>query len=379
MSKLFESTSLNNMVLANRTIRSATWEGLAKEDGSSTSKLIDLLADLARGGIGLIITSHAYVSPEGQAGPWQLGIYSDQFIPGLVEMTSSIQTMGGKIALQLAHAGSHASSRLSGLEPIGPSAIEKESRPIGREMTRDEIETVTEAFASAAARARRAGFDAIQIHAAHGYLLSQFLSPYFNKRKDEYGGGMENRARLALQVLKAIRKAVGSDFPVFIKLNSEDFLPGGLTVEEMLETAVMLEESGIDAIEMSGGTILSGNRNPSRRGKPGSGDTEAYYEAAARRFKDKLHVPLMLVGGIRTFETAERLITEGVTDYIALCRPLIREPNLVGRWKSGDRRPASCLSDSSCFKPALEGQGVSCVVEARDRGLKGSLTKDFAQ
>ena len=379
MLTLFEPAQIKYLTLANRFVRSATWEGLARDDGSSTSKLIDLLAELARGGIGLIMTSHAYVSPEGQAGPWQLGIYSDRFISGLTEMTRSIQTMGGKIALQLAHAGSHASSRLSGLEAIGPSAIEKESGPVGREMTRDEIETVTEAFASAAVRARRAGFDAVQIHAAHGYLLSQFLSPYFNKRKDEYGGSIENRARLAVQVLKAIRKAVGSDFPIFIKLNSEDFLPEGLTVEEMIETSAMLEESGIDAIEMSGGTFLSGKHNPSRRGKPGPGETEAYYEAAARRFKEKIRAPLMLVGGIRTFETAERLVTEGVTDYIALCRPLIREPNLVGRWKSGDRRPASCLSDSGCFKPALEGRGVSCVVEARDRGLKGSLSKDFGQ
>ena len=379
MSRLFESTSINSMILANRTIRSATWEGLATDDGSSANKLIDLLAELARGGIGLIISGHAYVSPEGQAGPWQLGIHSDRFIPGLVEMTRSIQTIGGKIALQLAHAGSQASSRLSGFEPIGPSPIEKESGPVGREMTRDEIETVTEAFASAAVRAQKAGFDAVQVHAAHGYLLSQFLSPYFNKRKDEYGGSIENRARLVVQVLKAIRKAVGSDFPVFIKLNSEDFLQGGLTVEEMLETAAMLEENGIDAIELSGGTFLSGKNNPSRRGKPGPGETEAYYEGAARRFKEKIHTPLMLVGGIRTFETAERLLNEGVTDYIAFCRPLIREPSLIARWKSGDRRPASCLSDSGCFKPALAGHGISCVVEARDRVLKGSLSKDLAQ
>jgi 2,4-dienoyl-CoA reductase-like NADH-dependent reductase (Old Yellow Enzyme family) len=376
MSTLFESTSISSLILPNRTVRSATWEGLAGDDGSSTNKLIDLLAELARGGIGLIITSHAYVSPEGQAGPWQLGIYSEDLIPGLVQMTSSIQTMGGKIALQLAHAGSQASSRLSGLQPIGPSAIAKESGPVGREMTRDEIETVTEAFASAAVRAKKAGFDAVQIHAAHGYLLSQFLSPYFNQRKDEYGGTIENRARLVVLVLKAIRKAVGSEFPVFIKLNSDDFLHGGLTVEEMIETSAMLEEGGIDAIELSGGTFLSGKNNPSRRGRPGPGDTEAYYEAAAKRFKEKIRAPLMLVGGIRTFETAERLVNEGVTDYIALCRPLIREPDLIARWKSGDRRPALCLSDSACFKPALEGRGVSCVVEARDRASKGSPSND---
>ena len=372
MPRLFESTSINNMVLANRFIRSATWEGLASEEGYSTPKLIEVLAQLARGGIGLIITSHTYVSREGQAGPWQLGVYSDGHIPGLAEMTRTIHAMGGKIAMQLAHAGSHAASRLSGLEPIGPSATETESGLVGREMTRDDIEAVTEAFARAAVRARKAGFDAVQIHAAHGYLLSQFLSPFFNKRKDEYGGGIENRARLLVQVLRAIRKAVDPDFPVFIKLNSEDFLPGGLTSEDMLQTAAMLEEGGIDAIEMSGGTFLSGKNNPSRRGKPDPGEPEAYYETAARRYKEKIRTPLMLVGGIRTFETAEKLVTEGVADYIALSRPLIREPGLVNRWKSGDRRPASCLSDNRCFKPALEGRGIHCVVEALDKGSGGN-------
>jgi 2,4-dienoyl-CoA reductase-like NADH-dependent reductase (Old Yellow Enzyme family) len=238
-------------------------------------------------------------------------------------------------------------------------------------MTREDIEEVTAAFADAAVRARKAGFDAVQIHAAHGYLLSQFLSPFFNKRKDEYGSRIENRARLVVQVLRAIRKAVDADFPVFIKLNSEDFLPGGITVEDMLQTATMLEEAGIDAIEMSGGTFLSGKNNPSRQGRPGSGEPEAYYEAAARRYKEKIRVPLILVGGIRTFETAEKLVNEGVTDYIALSRPLIREPDLVNRWKSGDRRPASCLSDSRCFKPAREGQGIFCVVEDHDKGTTG--------
>ena len=168
--------------------------------------------------------------------------------------------------MQLAHAGSRAAFRLSGLEPIGPSVTETESGRVGREMSRDDIEVVIEAFACAALRARKAGFDAVQIHAAHGYLLSQFLSPFFNKRKDEYGGGIENRTKLVVQVLKAVRKTVGPDFPVLIKLNSEDFLPGGLTVEDMLTTAGMIEERGIDEIEMSGGTFLSGKNNPSRPG-----------------------------------------------------------------------------------------------------------------
>jgi 2,4-dienoyl-CoA reductase-like NADH-dependent reductase (Old Yellow Enzyme family) len=325
---------------------------------------------LAQGGIGLIITGHAYVSREGQAGGWQLGIYSDDLIPGLVEMTTSVHALGGKIAVQLAHAGVRASYPLSGLEPIGPSVLQTGSEPVGREMTRYDIEAAISAFAAAATRSQAAGFDAVQIHAAHGYLLSQFLSPYFNKRRDEYGGCIENRARLAVEVVKAVRNAVGPGFPVFIKLNSEDFLPGGFMVEEMVQTAIMLEENGVDGIEMSGGTFISGKNIPSRPGKTAHGEPGVYYEDAARQYKEKVQVPLMLVGGIRTFETAERLVAEGLADYIALSRPLIREPELVIRWKSGDRRPATCISDNGCFKPAIKGRGVYCVVEAHEKGLE---------
>jgi 2,4-dienoyl-CoA reductase-like NADH-dependent reductase (Old Yellow Enzyme family) len=329
-----------------------------------------MVNQLARGGVGLIITGHAYVSHEGKASRWQLGIYSDDLIPGLVEMTTSVHALGGKIVMQLAHAGVRASYPLSGLEPIGPSVLQTGSEPVGREMTHHDIEAVIRAFAAAAARAQTAGFDAVQIHAAHGYLLSQFLSPYFNERKDEYGGGIENRARLPIEVVKSVRNAVGTNFPVFIKLNSEDFLPGGLMIEEMVQTAIMLEGNSIDGIEMSGGTVISRKTMPFRPGKTTPDGPEAYYEDAARQYKEKVHVPLMLVGGIRTFETADRLVTGGLTDYIALSRPLIREPELVIRWKSGDRRPATCISDNGCFKPAIGGRGIYCVVEAHEKGLE---------
>ncbi len=369
MSRLFESTSIKEMVLANRFVRSATWEGLAGNDGSVTPRLVDVQTQLARGGVGLIISGHAYVSRDGQAGRWQLGAYSDGLIPGLTAMADAVHAVGGKIALQISHAGSGAASRVSGLEPIGPSVLETASGPVGREMTIEDIEEIAEAFARAAARARSAGFDAVQIHAAHGYLLNQYLSPYFNNRKDDYGGSIENRARLLVEVFKGIRKAVGPEFPVLTKLNSEDFLPTGLAVEDMIRVGAMLEEAGIDAIEMSGGTFLSGENSPSRRGKQ---DPEAYYEAAARKFKSEVSVPLMLVGGIRTIETAERLVASEAADYISLCRPLIREPALVNRWKSGDRRAALCISDSGCFKPGFQGKGVQCVVAERERRRDGS-------
>ncbi len=364
MPELFESTSIGKMVLANRFIRSATWEGLANEDGSVTSRLNDISEQLSRGGIGLIITGHAYVSPEGQATPWQLGIYSDKLLPGLTEMTKIVHGTGGRIVMQLAHAGLHAASSLSKLDPIGPSPVEKESQLVGKEMTQKDIKKTIEAFSNAAVRARTADFDGVQIHGAHGYLLSQFLSSFFNKREDEYGGDIGNRARLILEVLEAIRKAAGPDFPVLIKLNSEDFLNESFTVGDMLQTAAILEEAGIDAVEMSGGTVISGRKIPSRAIKPDSGEPEVYYEAAASQFKKKVRTPLILVGGMRTFETAKRLVNEGVTDYIAFSRPLIREPGLVNRWKSGDRRAVLCISDNGCFKPGFDGKGVHCTIES---------------
>jgi 2,4-dienoyl-CoA reductase-like NADH-dependent reductase (Old Yellow Enzyme family) len=236
-----------------------------------------------------------------------------------------------------------------------------------REMTQADISKVIEAFARGAVRAKQAGFDGVQIHAAHGYLLSQFLSPFFNKRTDEYGGTIENRTRIVLEVLGSIRASVGHDFPVLIKINSEDFLDKGLTVEDMLHAAALLEQAGIDAIELSGGTAYSDKRIPVRIAKIDTEEKEVFYKAAAKRYKEKITVPLMLVGGIRSYEVAERLVARGIADYISLCRPLIREPHLINRWKQGDTRKATCLSDNLCFKPTRAGQGLYCVVEKRLR------------
>jgi 2,4-dienoyl-CoA reductase-like NADH-dependent reductase (Old Yellow Enzyme family) len=366
MADLLEASCIKHLELNNRFVRSATWEGLATADGFVTPRLIDVMTDLARGGIGLIITGHAYVSREGQATPWQLGAYSDVLIPGLSGMAEAVHASGGKILLQLAHAGSQADCRLTGVKAIGPSVTKAESGPVGSEMGREDIIAVGEAFAAAAVRARIAGFDGVQLHGAHGYLLSQFLSPVFNKRHDNYGGGLRNRTRFVVDVLKAVRSAAGPEFHVSMKINSEDFLPGGFSVKEMVETCLTLQEAGIDAIEMSGGTPLSGAYVPSRKKGAVHGGPEAYYEDAARKYKEALRVPLVIVGGIRSFETAERLVREGLVDYVAFSRPLIREPDLVNRWKSGDRRPALCVSDNGCFKPGFKRRGVVCVLKERE-------------
>ena len=370
MSKLFEATSINGLVLPNRFARSATWEGLATPDGSPSEALVEVSTALARGGVGLIISGHAFVSEEGRAGQWQLAVHRDELIPGLRGMVDAVHTAGGRIALQIAHAGLRGRTGQSGAAPLGPSILRTDEGPVGQEMTLDDMRGVKQAFAQAARRAQLAGFDAVQIHAAHGYLLSEFLSPFFNKRDDAYGGDFGNRARLVVELVEAVRTAVGPGFPVFIKMNSEDFIPGGLTVEDMVDTAALLAGAGIDMVEMSGGTYLSGDKKSMRQGSPAPGEPEAYYEAAARRYKEEIRVPLMLVGGIRTFETADRLVAEGLADYIALSRPLIREPALIDSWRSGDRSPAACISDNRCFLRALKGRGLDCVMRGRVPGAR---------
>ncbi len=362
MRELFEETAINGMRLSNRFFRSATWEGLATPDGACTDRLVGVIERLAEGGVGLIITGHGYVSREGQAGPWQMGYHDDALLPGLEDLVRAAHRHGSRIAAQLAHAGARAAARLSGQEAVGPSPVHKDGPPICREMRPSDIERVVRAFAEAATRARRVGFDAVQIHAAHGYLLSQFLSPAMNRRSDEYGGTLANRSRVVLRIVRATREAVGRDYPILVKLNSEDFIEGAFSVEEMLDVSSQLQREGVDAVELSGGTLSDASRHsPSRPGAIRR-ENEAYYRDAARRFKERVRVPLALVGGIRSREVAEQLVAEGVADYIALCRPLICEPDLVKRWRSGDRTASACLSDNRCFRPAISGEGLRCLL-----------------
>jgi 2,4-dienoyl-CoA reductase-like NADH-dependent reductase (Old Yellow Enzyme family) len=361
MHDLFETTTINKMKLANRFVRSATWEGLADEEGGVTGRLIHAMVELARNEVALIITGHAFVSPEGRAGRLQMAAYDDKFLPGLGDMAKAVHAAGGKITLQLAHGGRFSTPAPTGGMPVGPSDEEAEGKRVCRSLTAEEISSVVGSFAAAARRAQRAGFDAVQLHAAHGYLLSQFLSPAFNRRTDGYGGTLDHRARLLLEVVRAVRGTVGPDYPILVKLNAEDFLEGGLAKEEALRVAKMLEEASVDAIEFSGGTGRSGNLMPPRPGALKTREEEVYYRESARLYKQQVGIPLILVGGIRSLETAEELVGSGVADYIALSRPLVSEPDLVERWREGERSKARCVSCNGCFGPAFDGRGAYCT------------------
>ena len=340
MNTLFESSRIKTMTLANRFIRSATWAGMADDDGKCTSRLVELVSELAKGGVGLIITGHTFVHQNGRHSPWQLGIDRDELIPGLKRMTRAVHETGGKIAVQLGYGGAY----LSKLRV--------------RSMSIADIQESVQAYGQAAIRAREAGFDAVQIFAAHGFFLSQLLCPRYNDRTDSYGGDIQNRARALLEVLEAVRKAVGPDYPVLIKLNAQDFVENGLSLNEAVQVGLMLEDNGIDAIELSGGLLNDPNV---LRTHISSEADEAYLQNEARAFKEKIKTPLILVGGIRSYNVARQLIEQGAADYISMCRPFICEPDLIKRWQSGNFSKAACISCNNCVEQVKAGRGVSCI------------------
>ncbi|WP_300667357.1 NADH:flavin oxidoreductase [Desulfoluna sp.] len=363
MNPLFTPMTINGMTLANRFVRSATWEGMAGPDGCVTQRLIDCMAALADGGVGLIITGHAFVALEGKASPWQLGIHDDAFLPGLQKMVNEVHVRGGRIVAQLAHAGRRALQEESGLPPRMISATGTEAPPV-TEMGPCDFKTVAKKFSDAASRAKKTGFDGVQIHSAHGYLLSQSLSPLENRRSDWYGGSVTHRMRFLLEVYTAIRETVGASYPVLIKLNSSDHLDGGFTIDEACAVAIRLAHEGIDAIEVSGGTPESGALSPIRT-RINTPEKEAYFREAGKVIKESVQVPVMLVGGIRSLETAVTLHAEGRADLISLSRPLIREPNLIARWHQGDTTPAACTSCCRCFVPGRRGDGIRCMARVK--------------
>ncbi len=344
-------------------MRSATWENRATPEGFVTDELIDFTADLARGDVGLIITGISSVSEEGKITFGQTGIHQDECIPGLKRLTDEVHRYGGRVAAQLAYGGGKSRLFQPGKPLLAPSDMEREffGTAPAQAMTLDDIESVKGAFRRAALRAKEAGFDAVQPHAAHGYLLSQFLSPLCNRREDEYGGDCQKRARFVGELIEDIRRAVGPDFPILMKLNGDDFVEGGLKATEAAEMASLFEKAGLDAVEISGG-LFGSDKIPKeliRRSarKPEEG---VFFLPQAQEFRERLSIPIILVGGIRSVEMIERLLSEEKVDYVAMCRPFIREPHLIKRWKSGDRSPSTCRTCGRCLLKAFRGHTVQC-------------------
>ncbi len=337
MSGLFEPWKIKGIEFRNRLVRSATNMRLAGPRGEVTEELLQVHRRLAEGGVGLSITGHAFVAPQGKVNPGQLGIWDDGLIEGLKELVGVAHRGGARIFVQLSHGGPLAFC--SPQERVSPSPFKG-----AREMTLEEIQGMIKAFIEAAKRAREAGFDGVQLHAAHGYLLSSFLSPKINKRKDSYGG-RAGGIRLLGEIIRRIKAEVGPDFPVLVKMGPDN-PPGGNGPEELLEILKALVREGLDGVELSRG--IAPQQDIIREGvRPFK--NEAYNLPWALKVKGNFpELPVILVGGIRSLEWAEDILRQGI-DAIALSRPLIREPELPSRWMKGDRSPSRCISCNLCF------------------------------
>ena len=369
---IFSKCKIGDVELSNHLARSATWEGMAAENGEVTDKLVSYYGTLAKGGVGLIISSHMYIEKTGRASPWQIGIYDDSLVPGLARLAETAHSSKAKIFAQLSHGGCHAPLELTGMPPFGVSAI---NTPYGGQalaMSSTAVKNRIILFANAAARAIEAGFDGIQLHCAHGFLISQFLSPYYNKRNDEWGGTVENRMRFLLETILAVRLRIGNH-PITLKLNASDFIEGGNEPEQMLEIVKLLENSGIDAIELSGGTVNhDGKYTSTRTFDPASPENEGYYIEEAQRYKQISQIPLILVGGFRSLERISQILNDEIADFVSMGRPLVREPKLPKRWKSrktDNKHRSECISCNGCGAAAMSGKGLKCVLKGKRNRL----------
>ncbi len=347
MKTLFDQTQLSGMKMKNRFMRSATHDGRADALGHVTEKLICHYEELAKGEVGTIITGLTNVTDIERIVPGQMAIYNDSFIPEYQILTDTVHKYDANIIVQLVCNGAQNNSKNDGAL-WGPSAVEDlVLKTVAQEMSKEDIETMKAAFINGAIRAKKAGFNGVQLHVAHGYLLSRFLTPYFNRRTDEYGGNTENRARVVVEICRGIREAVGPDYPVLAKINCDDFMEQGLTFEECKLICKMLEEAGLSAVEISGGTISS-RANEGTIRKVDS-ETESYFKQYAAEIAEEIDIPVICVGGHRDINKLENIVNQTKIEYISMCRPFIREPELINRWVSGDKTPAKCISCTKCF------------------------------
>ena len=342
---IFSEYTLGRLRLKNRIVRAATYEKRADEDGHVTDELVELYAELARGGAGLIITGAALVHPSGRYLRRMLSAHTDLYIKGLRQLAGTVHDAGGLIALQIDHGGRQCAPLiLGGQDPLAPSAVkDPATHSTPRQMQDHEIWDMVDAFASAAGRAAIAGFDAVEVQAAHGYLISSFLSPHTNRRDDYWGGDRPRRFHLLEEVLKAITSATGEDFPVIVKLNASDHIDGGLELDESVRIAAMAEAAGAAAIEISGGM------RESRTGALPSPDEEGYYREAGALFRSTLRVPVILTGGFRSRETIQGALERGEADLIGMSRALIREPDLPQKMLEG-KELADCDACGECTR-----------------------------
>lgn len=390
LAKALSPATLGRLRLRNRIIKTATYEGMTPH-GAPSAALVRHHVELARGGVGMTTVAYCAVSPNGRTFAEQMWMRED-IVPALSQLTAAVHAEGAAVSLQLGHCGYFSrNTELPGRRSLGPSRLVNEyglmaGIPFSREMNADDLAATARDFAEATTRARRAGFDAVEIHLGHGYLLSQFLSPSTNRRKDGYGGSLANRLRFPLEVMAAVRVAAGDSCAVIVKTNLRDGFRGGLEVEEAVEVCAALEAAGVDAIELTGGFTsrtpfyLFRGRAPLKEmieteksflfrmalrlfGRHTIKDypfEELYFLPLARRVRERVRLPLVLLGGCLSATALETAMGEGF-DFVAMGRALIADPDLVARIAAGTAERSRCNSCNKCVAEMDRG-GVRCVL-----------------
>ena len=390
---LFNETKISGIPVKNRIIRSATHDGLADENGAPSEKLIAKYEHLAKNEVGCIITGYAAVSRNGVSPyPRMLKIFEDSVIEKYKELTDAVHRHGAPVVLQIAHCGRQTSSKAIGVQKVAPSNVLHAFYPDkAKELTESEILGIIEDFVSAAVRAEKAGFDAVQLHGGHGYLLHDFLSPYGNRRNDRWGGSLENRCRAVEMIIRGIKEK--TKLPVWIKLSAEDNRKGGMNIDSSVEICKRLEKAGCDAIEVSCGTVQDGMNT--MRSKLMPMDAVFKYREPCASFpkilrqialpaanlvnplikqpqplenfnvenasviKKSVSIPIIAVGGICNVSDMEKFISEGKADFVSMCRPFICEPDLAKKLANGQTR-AKCIM-CNCCGLVIEKEPTKCI------------------
>jgi 2,4-dienoyl-CoA reductase-like NADH-dependent reductase (Old Yellow Enzyme family) len=397
MSVLFTPGRVRAVEVRNRFVHSGTYEAMASPAGEVTDALLARYRKLSRGGVGLVIPGHMFVDARGRGQARQIGIHDDALIPGLRTLADVVHEGGAKVAFQLAHAGLQTTAALTGARPLAPSGKRRDPVTFAKPapMTAADIGGAVRAFGAAARRAAEAGADGVQIHAAHGYLVSEFLSPFFNDRVDAWGGSDENRFRFLDAIVRAVREALPPDRAVLVKLNADDHVPGaGVTPASAAATAARLVALGVDGVELSCGCSHYSFMEMCRGDVPvdalvgsfprwqriaarlmmrrlvGKFDlAEGYNLDAARIVKPALGgVPLLLVGGMRTLAFMEGVVARGEADFISMSRPFVREPSLVRRFQEGKALATTCASCNECLAAIVNERPVRCYSTTRPVG-----------
>jgi 2,4-dienoyl-CoA reductase-like NADH-dependent reductase (Old Yellow Enzyme family) len=390
--QVFTSAALGGLTLRNRVIRSAAFEGMCP-GGLPSQGLIDYHAEVARGGVGMTTVAYAAVSSDGLTYPHQICMDRPGVVGELRKLTDAVHAGCAAASIQLGHAGYFSAKPVTGVRPMGASRVfNSYTLTFPRRMKEHDIKTVVEHFGRACEQARDAGFDAVAIHAGHGYLLSQFLSPYTNRRKDRWGGSLENRSRFVVEVMRRVRKAVGAGFPVLVKMNLRDGFKGGLELEEACEIARTLEAESADALILSGGFVsktpmyIMRGDTPFKEFYQGQKSltkklglllmgrimvksfpfTETYFLEESRKIREAVSMPLVLVGGLRRIDVMESAVREGF-QFLAMARPLIMEPDLIARMERGEAEESKCEPCNKCVA-AMDKEAMRCVLLEERQG-----------